>query len=426
MPTVDTLVIGAGHAGLATSRLLTEAGHDHVVLERGRVGERWRSERWDSLRLVTPNWMLRLPGSRYGGSDPDGFTPARRFVAMLEEYAASFAAPLVEGTAVTRVRASGRGRARYTVTTDGETWRVRNLVVATGPHGRPAVPAGLDERALAPTAVLPARDYRNPGQLAPGGVLVVGASASGVQIAEELARAGRAVTLAVGRHTRMPRSYRGLDVYWWLEATGRLDRTLADVPDPDAARHEPSLQLTGHRLGDRPDSEVDLAALQSRGVRLAGRVLGTSGRVVRLADDLPQRVAEADTAMHRFLDAVDHHVAAVGLTDEVWGPVRPAPVRLTPAPALMDLDAEGISTVVLATGYRPHHPWLQLPVLAANGSVVQRAGVTELPGVFTVGQRFQRRRASGLVTGAADDATAVVSHLLGRRTDVRVSPESAA
>ncbi len=247
MPTVETLVVGAGHAGLATSRLLTVAGHEHVVLERGRIGERWRTERWDSLRLVTPNWMLRLPGSVYGGSDPDGFHTATRFVEALEDYAAQFAAPVIGGTAVERVRASGRGPAsRYAVTTDAETWRVRNLVVATGPHGRPAVPAALEQAGLGDAVLLHARDYRNPGQLPPGGVLVVGASSSGVQIADELVRAGRSVTLAVGRHTRMPRAYRGMDVYnsiyvkthaWRAAASGHTLTPAGSVRSKGALLH---------------------------------------------------------------------------------------------------------------------------------------------------------------------------------------------
>src|SRR5215218_2068798 len=320
MSTVDTVVIGAGHAGLATSRLLTQAGRDHVVLERGRIGERWRSERWDSLRLLTPNWMISLPGSRYGGPDPDGFAPGTSFVEMLEEYAGSFAAPVVDGTTVEQVGASGRGACRYTVTTDGGAWHTRHLVVATGPLGRPVVPAGLDRSHLGPAAVITAPEYRNPAQVAPGGVLVVGASASGVQIAEELQRAGRQVTLAVGRHTRLPRTYRGFDVYWWLEATGRLSRTLDDVEDREAARREPSLQLIGRHHGPRPDSEVDLAALQRHGVRLAGRLLELTGGIARFAEDLSTRVTEAERGMHRFLDVADAYAERSGLVLEIWSP----------------------------------------------------------------------------------------------------------
>jgi putative flavoprotein involved in K+ transport len=426
MSTVDTVVVGAGHAGLATSRLLTQADRDHVVLERGRIGERWRTERWDSLRLLTPNWMLSLPGYRYGGFDPDGFAPSGRFVEMLEEYAASFAAPVVDGTTVEEVRASGRSACRYTVTTDRGTWHTRHLVVATGPHGVPVLPAGLDRADLGRAALVTAREYRNPSQLAPGGVLVVGASASGVQIAEELQRAGRQVTLAVGRHSRVPRTYRGLDIYWWLEATGRQARSIDDMPDRAAALREPSLQLIGRHHGVRPASEVDLAALQRHGVRLAGRLLGVTGGVARLGDDLEQRLAEAESTMHRVLDSADRYAVDAGLVREVWPPERPAPVPLpaTP-PRRLDLRAEGIDTVVVAAGYRPHHPWLRLPVLGADGSIRQRRGVTAAPGVHTVGQRFQHRRDSGLIAGAQHDAVHVVDLITGRVEQPCLRPEAA-
>ena len=253
MTSIDTLVMGAGHAGLSVSRLLTQVGHPHVVLDRGRVGERWRSERWDSLHLLTPNWMTRLPGRGYAGPDPDGFMSANDFVGLLERYGATFDAPVVTGTTVLEVSAAGDG---YRVVTDGGTWNVRHVVVATGPHGKPHVPAGLRT-----VPVLTANRYRNPAQLAPGGVLVVGASASGVQIADELARAGREVVIAVGRHTRMPRSYRGLDAFWWLEATGRLARTVDEVADPRRARHETSLQLVGRNDPAPEERDLDLGTL---------------------------------------------------------------------------------------------------------------------------------------------------------------------
>jgi len=424
--TVDTVVIGAGQAGLATSRLLTAAGREHVVLERGHIGERWRSERWDSLRLLTPNWVLSLPGSRYGGPHPDGFAPADSFVEMLEEYAASFAAPVVDGTTVEEVRASGRGTSRYVVATDGGTWHTHHLVVATGPHGVPTLPAGLDHHVAGDVQLLTARDYRNPAQVAPGGVLVVGASASGVQIAEELQRAGRQVTLAVGRHTRLPRTYRGFDVYWWLEATGRLSRTLDDVEDREAARSEPSLQLIGRHHGPRPDSEVDLAALQRHGVRLVGRLLELTGGIARFAEDLSIRVTEAERGMHRFLDVADAYAERSGLVPEIWSPVRPRAVPLpSRTPTRCDLRAEEISTIVVATGYRPHHPWLRLPVLGAGGAIEQEGGITSAPGVYTVGQRFQNGRGSGSIVGARVDAAAVVDDIERLSGRSRLSREGA-
>jgi len=235
---IDTVIVGAGHAGLAVSRLLTDAGRDHVVLDRGGVAERWRSERWDSLHLLTPNWMTRLPGWCYAGPDPDGYLSAGELVQHLERYAASFRAPVVFNTPVVEISETRRpGCARFSVITGSGPWHARHVVVATGPHGRPYVPSGLSDISSR-VEVLTASSYRNPDTLPPGGVLVVGASASGVQIADELRRAGREVTIAVGRHTRMPRRYRGMDSFWWLEATGRLARTIDQMPDIAAARQE--------------------------------------------------------------------------------------------------------------------------------------------------------------------------------------------
>ena len=407
MSAVDTVVVGAGHAGLAVSRLLTAAGHDHVVLDRGRVGERWRTERWDSLHLLTPSWMSRLPGWWYGGPEPDGFMSAARFVHHLTRYAASFEAPVLPGTAVLDVSRSGDG---YRVVTSRGTWHARHVVVATGPHGQPHVPPGLGPAGDA--TVLHSSRYRNPTQLAPGGVLVVGASASGVQIADELARAGREVVLAVGSHSRMPRRYRGMDVFWWMESTGRLARTIDEMPDPDAARRETSLQLVGRNQPGEKGRDLDLAALQARGVRLVGRMTGVSDSTVQLGGDLAGTMAAADRKMHRFLDTVDDYAHRSGLADEVLPVVRPRPVAVPAVPSRIDVRAEGIGTVLLATGFRPDHPWLRLPVLAPDGNIRQRQGVTPVPGLYVVGQRFQHRRDSGLIDGARHDARTVVQHLL--------------
>ncbi len=386
----DTVIIGAGHAGLAVSRLLTEAGHDHVVLDRGRVAERWRSERWDSLHLLTPNWMTRLPGFSYRGPDPDGHLSARQLVRRLEAYAASFRAPVLTSTGVRQVAGGSDG---YRVVTDRGSWRTRSVVIATGPGELPNLPASSGR--LDPgLRVVPASAYRNPDLLPSGGVLVVGASSSGVQIADELARAGRQVVIAVGRHTRVPRSYRGMDIYWWLERTGRLARTIDEVADADAARREPSLQLVGRGAGEELPQDVDLGTLQARGVRLTGRLAGIDGTAVQLDDDLRHSIGDADRRLERLLDSVDRHIDEHRLTAEVWPVERPRPVRVPAAPSGMDLRAEGIGTVLLATGYRPASP-----VAAGaghSGGRLDRAGPRRDPCAGSVRRRATLPAPQGL------------------------------
>ncbi|TWD82172.1 putative flavoprotein involved in K+ transport [Kribbella amoyensis] len=404
MHSIDTVVVGAGHAGLAVSRLLGLAGRDHVVLDRGRIGERWRTERWDSLRLLSPNWLTRLPGWPYGGADPDGFMTAARFVRHLERYATSFDAPVLGGTTVRELRAFGDG---YLLITDRGTWRAANVVIATGPHAVPVVPAGLAATGL---EVVTANRYRNPGQLAPGGVLVVGASSSGVQLADELNRAGRDVVLAVGRHTRLPRRYRGMDIFRWLDITGKLARTIDEVPDPVAARHEPSMQLVGT---DSAPRDLDLVTLQDQGVRLVGHFARLEGTRARFRPDLAEQAAVADKRLTHLLDSIDWYAAWTGLGTEILPITRPRRLDV-PAPVeRLDLAREGIGTVLVATGYRPDTRWIRLPITGPDGAVRQRRGVTPAPGVYVVGQRFQYRRDSAFIDGARYDAADVVRHLTG-------------
>ena len=395
------------------SRLLTDAGRDHVVLDRGGVGERWRSERWDSLRLLTPNWMTRLPGWCYGGPDPDGFLSARGFVAPPASGTPP-RSPRPRGGDVERsLRPLRRPTAGATTSSPtAATWRARHVVVATGPTACPDVPPGWSSPRV---RGLTSNQYRNPTLLAPGGVLVVGASSSGVQIADELARAGRDVVLAVGRHTRMPRRYRGMDIFWWLEGTGRLARTIDEVPDPAAARREPSLQLVGRTDAATSGRDLDLAALHApRASALTGRLLGRRGRPRRrFGEDLPERVAAAERpaapAPRRRRTPTSR---PSGLDAEVL-PGRPAgavPAARSDAGRL-DLRASGITTVVLATGFRPDHPGCGCRSSAPDGAIEQYRGVTRAPGLYVVGQRFQHRRDSGFIDGARHDARAVVSHL---------------
>lgn len=400
MKRTDILVIGAGQAGLATSRCMTARGIEHVVLERGRIGERWLSERWDSLRLVTPNWMTRLPGGRYTGRDPDGFMPASAVAGFLGDYAATFRAPVEAGVRVTGVT---RRDAFYHVDTDQGSWSTRGVVIATGCFDIPAVPAVASALPGRIRQIVPA-DYRRPDDLPHGGVLVVGASATGVQLAEEIHRSGRPVVLAVGRHTRLPRRHRGRDIMWWLDRMGVLDERIEEVASPEAARRQPSLQLAGGR-------SVDLALLQRLGVRLVGRVVGIDGVQIGFAPDLPASVAAADDKLVRLISRCDQWAARhalAGLTSEVE-PVLP--VCCDPTVTRLDLDAERIRTVVWAIGFRRDYSWLNVSVRGAAGEIVHRGGVTSAPGLYAMGLRFMRRRKSTFIDGAGLDAEEITAHL---------------
>ena len=406
MRRTEVVVIGGGQAGLAMSRCLAESGVDHVVLERGRVAERWRSERWDSLRLLTPNWQTRLPGFRYRGPDPDGYMQMGEVVDFLERYARSFAAPVEEGTTVLAVEPADGG---YRVATDRGDWTAPSVVVATGHCDTPVVPAfagGLPDDVV---QVVPTR-YRNPGHLPAGGVLVVGASASGVQLADEIHASGRPVTLAVGRHTRLPRVYRVRDILWWLDAMGVFDESVEDVFDPKISRSQPSLQLVG-----RPDrATLDLPALRERGVRLVGRAAGAEDGRVFFADDLVAYTTAADSRLARLVQRMDIFAARTGLDAEV-GPPEPFSPFLWPdeAPTEIDLRAEGIRSVVWATGFRRLYPWLKVPVLDERGEIRHTGGVTPYPGLYVIGLYFLRRRKSSFIDGVGGDAMELAAHLAG-------------
>ena len=406
MPSIDTIVIGAGQAGLAVSRCLVDRGVDHVVLERGRVAERWRTERWDSLRLLTPNWMSRLPSWSYDGPDPDGFMTAAEVADFFAGYARSSAAPVEEQSAVESLRYDGE---EYQLRTTSASWTARRVVIATGWCDRPAIPAmasGLspDISQIAPNS------YRNPSSVPDGGVLVVGASATGVQLADELRASGRDVVLAAGRHSRLPRRYRGMDIFWWLDRTGIREKTIDEMPDPVRARHEPSLQLVGGT--DR--RSVDLTTLQDAGVQVTGRVVGIDGRHVRLAEDLAHTAADADRRMRRVLGEIDRHIDETGLSDEVLAPEPIAPVRPGHAPDRLDLGGRGITSVVWATGHRRAYPWLHVPVLDEHGEIRNQRGVTPLPGLYVLGQHFQHARNSDSIDGVGRDAEFVAEHLTCR------------
>jgi putative flavoprotein involved in K+ transport len=408
MRRTDTIIIGGGQAGLAMSRCLSDRNIDHVVLERGRVGERWRSERWDSARLLTPNWQSRLPDWYYRGNDPDGFMTMPQFVDYLEEYAKSFEAPIEESTSVLSVEPAGSG---YRVVTNRGVWATPNVVIATGHCDVPHVPEMGKRLSADVTQLVPTR-YRSPGQLPDGGVLVVGAAASGVQLADEIAASGRDVTLAVGSHVRLPRTYRGRDIMWWLETMGVFLETADEVYSVELARKLPSLQLVG-----RDDKRsLDLESLQDRGVRLAGRAVGATGHKIEFADDLADTTANADAKLERLVKRIDEFAEYMGLDDKVGAPEPVARFQPVPAPTEIDLRAEGISTVLWATGFRRSYPWLDVPVLDAEGEIRHDGGITEAPGLYVLGLRFLRRRNSSFIDGVGNDADELSRHLAARMT----------
>jgi putative flavoprotein involved in K+ transport len=390
------------------SRSLSALGVEHVVLERGRIGERWRSERWPSLRLLTPNWQSRLPGFRYTGDDPHGFMTKDELVSYLEAYARAIAAPVEAGTTVLAVAPADGGG--YRVATDRGDWAARRVVLATGHSDRPAVPRFAAALPAGVHQVVPS-EYRTPDQLPPGGVLVVGASATGVQLADEIHRSGRPVTLAVGRHTRLPRNYRGRDILFWLDALGVLDERADQVHDLAASLAQPSFQLVG-----RPDhATLDLAVLQATGVRLVGTAVGVEAGRLELCADLPASTLKADAKLARLVARIDRFVERAGLAGEVGAPETIAPVAPAPAPVALDLAAEGIATVLWATGYRRDYSWLHVPVLDARGEIRHRGGVTPAAGLYVLGLRFQLRRNSSFLDGVGADARELADHLVASR-----------
>ena len=396
----DVVVIGGGQAGLAMSRCLTDRSIDHVVLERAELANSWTNERWDSLRLLTPNWMSRLPGFSYQGDDPDGYMTAREVAAHLDTYRRSFDAPVRTGVAVTRIVTSG---GRHLVETTDGPWHARAVVMATGACSNPHVPA-LSTEMPDRIAQLTPIDYRNPGQINEGSVLVVGASASGLQIADELARAGREVTLAVGDHVRLPRMYRGMDIHWWMDTIGQLDERYDEVEDIVRARRLPSLQL----IGSPERRTLGLDTVAAAGVQLVGRLAGRSGHRAQFSGSFANMCTSADLKQQRLLDRLDEYVDDHGLDAELGPAERPEPTSVG-RPAL-DMDLRSVGTIVWATGFRPVYPWLDESLLDARGRLIHDGGVLSVPGLYVLGLPFMRRRKSSFIDGVGPDAADLVAH----------------
>jgi putative flavoprotein involved in K+ transport len=402
---ITAVVIGAGHAGLAMSRRLTQRSIDHIVLERGEVANSWRTQRWPTLRLLTPNWQTRLPGCDYPGDDPDGYMPAAGVVATLTRYGRLIGAPVRTGVTVHAVRPAPQG---FAIHANDEVCRARAVVLATGACSLPAIPALAGAVPPSVTTLTPL-SYRDPGHLPDGGVLVVGASATGVQLAGEIHRSGRPVTLAAGEHVRLPRTYRGRDIFWWLEATGLLAERYDQIDDLTRARHLPSPQLTG-----TPEPVMtDLNALAAQGVRIVGRLGRIIDGVAQFSGSLPNTCALADLKMSRFLNRADEWVTTSGLDGDLPPPHRFPPTHVDPrTPLELDLTTGEITTVLWATGFRPDHSWLDIPVRDRTGHIRHEGGVvTAAPGLYALGLPVLRTRASTYIHGAAADTHALARHL---------------
>jgi putative flavoprotein involved in K+ transport len=398
-------VIGAGHAGLAVSHFLSLRSIDHVVVERGEVANTWRTERWDSLRLLTPNWQSRLPGFAYDGADPDGFMTMPEVIEFIEGYASHVSAPISTNTAVTSVRPVDDG---YEVLTNQGTWVGMAVVLASGGFNLANLPPMASAMPGSLVSVTPI-EYRRPELLPEGGALVVGASATGIQIAEEIHLSGRPVTLSVGEHVRLPRVYRGKDIMWWMERTGILDERYDEVDDLVRARNIPSPQLVG-----TPERRtLDLNSLTDQGIRLVGRLAGVSDGHAQFSGSLRNLCTLADLKMRRLLDNIDQWVVDNGIGDEVEPSHRFAPTRVDDSPPLtLDLGGGSFSSIVWATGYRPDYSWLHARVLDRRGRLRHDAGVViGAPGLYRIGLNMLRRRKSSFIHGAEDDARDLTDHL---------------
>jgi putative flavoprotein involved in K+ transport len=405
---VGTLVIGGGQAGLAMSHHLKRRALPHLVLERGRIGERWRSERWDGLTFQFPNWSVRLPDFPFPHDDPDGFAGLGAIVDFIDAYAGFVAPPIRCGVEVTKLSREG---ADFVAETSDGAIVARNVVVATGPYQRAVLPNLLrDEPEL---FQVHASGYLNPEQLPQGAVLVVGAGASGAQIAEELHRAGRRVFLSIGQTTRLPRRYRGHDLTWWFEQLGIFDRR---PEERGPLRVYPA--ITGAYGGHT----VDYRRFARDGITLLGRVVAARDRVLEIAPELAGNLAKADLYYATFLDMADDYARQRGLDlpeDPAARAKLPDPICVTDPIRRLDLWAEGINAVIWATGYGVDFGWIDVPVFDGGGIPIQRGGVTEVSGLYFLGLQWMSRMASSFMSGVGDDAAVLADHIAARNQPVR-------
>jgi putative flavoprotein involved in K+ transport len=402
---VQTLIIGGGQAGLTMSHSLKQRGLAHLVLERHRIAERWRSERWDGLKFQFPNWSVRLPDFPLPHTDPDGFATSREIVDFVSAYADFIGAPVRRGVAVTALRCREGGPGFVAETSDGPI-EADNVVVATGPYQRPVMPAPLrDEINL---FQVHASRYSNPDQLPSGAVLVVGSGASGSQISEELLRAGRRVYLSVGRHARLPRRYRGRDLIWWLSAMG-IDQTPVEQRGPSRLLPLITGAYGGHT--------IDFRRFAAAGVTLLGRVKAAHDGIIDLAPDLAESLANGDATYASFLDRVDAHIEHHALAmpeDPDARAVLPDPPCIADPLRRLDVSADGICAVIWATGYDADFGWIDVPVLDPRGEPVHRGGITGVPGLYFLGLQWLSKMSSSFLSGVGDDAADLADHIAVR------------
>jgi putative flavoprotein involved in K+ transport len=406
--TSETIVIGAGQAGLSTSCLLTSHGREHLVLERGRVAETWRSERWDGFYLNTPNWCHKLPGFHYSGGKPDAFAALPEVIAYLEDYARSFRAPIREGVEVLAVRPEGAG---FTVETNEGALTAENVVVAAGAYQRPtptplmaAVPPGVMQ--------IHTSQYRRPSQLPDGGVVMVGGGQSGCQIADELIDAGRQVYLAAGRCPWLPRRYRGRELMHWMVETGLADQTVDTLPSP-AARLLCNVPVSGNDGGH----DCNPRWLAQRGATLLGRLEGLDGWKLKIGGGLEESLAIGDEFVAAYRKRVDDYVRAQGIHTADPEPADPRdPIS---SPSELDLRQAGVSTMIWANGFRPEYRWIEGLELDQQGWPVHQRGVSTRPGLYFVGMHWLHKRKSALFLGVGEDAEYVVERIVERESAVK-------